>query len=83
MHAPGDVSPPGAPLSPSVSHFGTHHHFPGLDHRAGGMADEDELLGSPMGMPGAWPSRTRMPRTPPGAPRLPSVERFAFDPLYH
>ncbi|KAI0362685.1 hypothetical protein OH77DRAFT_1585032 [Trametes cingulata] len=82
LRAPGDVSPPGAPVSPSVSRIGTHHHFPGLDHRAGGIADEDELLGDEMPMPGAWASRTRIPRTP-GAPRLTSVERFAYDPLYH
>ncbi|OJT14116.1 hypothetical protein TRAPUB_9227 [Trametes pubescens] len=78
---PDDTSMPGAPLSPSLSRFGTHHHFPGLDHSPGGLGDEDALLA---GMTGAMPSRswTRMPMTPPNAPRAPWVERFSNDRLY-
>lgn len=77
-----DPAMPGAPLSPSLSRFGTHHHFPGLDHSPGGAGDEDALLA---GMTGAVPSRsrTRMPMTPPNAPRTPWVERFSSDRLYH
>ncbi|KAI8998846.1 hypothetical protein BD414DRAFT_526940 [Trametes punicea] len=73
IRAPGDATPPGAPLSPSISRVGTHHHFPGLDHSAGGIADEE-------GMPMVAHTRTVRP---PGAPRLPSVDRFEYDPLYH
>lgn len=77
-----DPAMPGAPLSPTLSRFGTHHHFPGLDHSPGGMGDEDALLA---GMAGAIPSRsrTRVPMTPPNAPRAPWVERFSNDRLYH
>ncbi|CDO70692.1 hypothetical protein BN946_scf184798.g7 [Trametes cinnabarina] len=74
MRAPGDVTPTGAPLSPSISHVGTHRHFPGLDHRAGGDADE-------YGMPVPMAMQTRTVR-PPRTPRLPSIEYFVYDPLY-
>ncbi|OSD02848.1 hypothetical protein PYCCODRAFT_1425077 [Trametes coccinea BRFM310] len=74
MRAPGNVTPPGAPLSPSLSRFGTHHHYPGLDHSPGGDADED-------GVPTHMATHTRTVR-PPRAPRLPSIQRFERDPLY-
>ncbi|KAI0637204.1 hypothetical protein C8Q77DRAFT_1155059 [Trametes polyzona] len=81
-----DTTPPGAPLSPSIARFGTHHHFPGLDHSAGGVADEDALFGSPMGQggPAVGRTRTRIPVTPPpSTPRLAWAEYFGNDQLYH
>ncbi|KAI0670602.1 hypothetical protein C8Q78DRAFT_1079548 [Trametes maxima] len=69
----------GAPISPSVSRFGAHHHFPGLDHSAGGVADEDALLPNMRAGPSASSTQTLVPTTP----RLSSVDRFTHDPLYH
>ncbi|KAI0646841.1 hypothetical protein C8Q79DRAFT_925529 [Trametes meyenii] len=79
IRAPGsNRSLGGAAISPSVSRFGTHHHFPGLDHSAGGVADEDALIPN-MVAPSASRTRTLVPMTP----RLASVDRFTHDPLYH
>ncbi|KAI0831068.1 hypothetical protein BC628DRAFT_723953 [Trametes gibbosa] len=83
---PGDVSPPSSgsgsgagapPLSPSVSRFGTHHHFPGLDHSAGGAADGDALFARPREGSGRRIPRTAVPMPPPGTPHMGWVERFA------
>ncbi|KAI0336299.1 hypothetical protein GY45DRAFT_387469 [Cubamyces sp. BRFM 1775] len=80
LRAPGDITQPGAPLSPSVSHIGTHRHFPGLDHSAGGVADEGWLPW--MGLPTLEQMWEMLPTMVPNAPRFPFIERFAYDPLY-
>ncbi|KAI0781163.1 hypothetical protein BD413DRAFT_489381 [Trametes elegans] len=72
MRAPVNITPPGAPIMPTTSRFGTHHHFLGLDHRAGGVADEEGLE-----TPAVSCTRTIMPM----APRLPTVERITYDRL--
>lgn len=69
------MTPPGAPLLRSISHFGSHHHDPGLDYRAGGIADEDALIARPMLTP-ARPTRPRYTRVL-SSRRVPTVSRLA------
>ncbi|KAH9901163.1 hypothetical protein C8Q73DRAFT_786559 [Cubamyces lactineus] len=83
IREPDNATQPGAPLAPSTSQIGTHRHFPGLDHSAGGVADEGgwmEWMGLPT-LSQMW--EMLPPMRVPGAPRFPFVERFASDPLYH
>ena len=71
------MTPPGAPLLPSVSRLGSHFHATGLDHRPGGDADEDAFTITPLLTP-ARPTRPRSYTHVPSGTRLPMSRLATF-----
>ncbi|KAI0807246.1 hypothetical protein C8Q74DRAFT_49411 [Fomes fomentarius] len=71
------MTPPGAPLLRSIPHFGSHHHDPGLDNRAGDIADEDALIAR-LTLTPARPTRPRHTRmlSSRGVPTLSRLANF-------
>lgn len=76
------MNPPGAPLLPSISRFGSHRHHPRINYSSEGNDNDDDLIrGGPLLTPArpTWSrSYTAMMRS---GQALPAMTRFATGPL--